>query len=123
MSKNGYDFALKMHETPKVVFTKTLKSAGDWNQTTLTEGNLVGEIKRLKKQRKGGDIVVYGGSTFVSNLIQKGLIDEYHFFINPAIIGKGMPIFKKRTSIQALELVKSTAFECGIVVNVYKPKK
>ena len=29
------------------------------------------------------DVVVYGGSSFVSALIRDGLIDEFQFYINP----------------------------------------
>ena len=49
------DFEKKMHLTPKVVFTKTLTD-NNWAYTQLAKGNLVGEIKKLKKQ-KGKDII------------------------------------------------------------------
>ncbi len=73
---------IKFTGTPKVVFTKTLARSG-WDNTVLAKGNLVDEIADLKK-RDGRDIIAYGGATFVSALIQHGLIDEYHLFVNPA---------------------------------------
>ena len=60
---------------------------------------------------------------FVSALIKHGLIDEFHLFINPAAIGKGMSIFKELDSKQNLKLVNSTSFDCGIVVLKYEPKR
>ena len=111
----------KFTDTHKVVFTKTLE-ASEWDNTVLAKGDLVDEITNLKKQ-DGKDIIAYGGATFVSALIKHGLIDEFHLFINPTAIGKGMTIFKELDSKQNLNLVKSTSFDCGIVVLNYEPKR
>jgi dihydrofolate reductase len=57
-------------------------------------------------------------------LIKAGLIDEFHLFINPAAIGRsGMTIFKDINEIQKFTLVKSTAFDCGIVELHYEPNR
>ena len=106
-------FAKKMIDTPKVVFTKTLKKS-QWANTDIATGDLTDEISNLKSL-KGKDIIVYGGATFDSSLIRAGLIDEFHLFINPVAIGKGMTIFKDLNEIQKFNLVKSVAFDCGIV--------
>lgn len=107
-------------ELPKVVFSRTLDES-KWDNTTLARGDLVDEIARLKKQ-EGGDIIAYGGATFVSNLVKEKLIDEFHFFVNPAAIGKGMSIFNGLDSKQYFDLIQSTSFDCGIVVLQYEPK-
>ena len=117
----SYDFAKKMIETPKVVFTKTLKKS-QWVNTTLATGDLTDEIMRLKSE-KGRDIIVYGGATFDSSLIKAGLIDEFHLFINPVAIGSGMAIFKGINEIQKFTLIKSTPFDCGIVELQYEPRR
>ena len=116
-----YDFAKKMIETPKVVFTKTLKKS-KWVNTTLATGDLTDEIMKLKNEN-GKDIVVYGGATFDSSLIKAGLIDEFHLFIDPAAIGSGMAIFKDINEIQKFNMVKSMPFDCGIVELHYQPKR
>ena len=79
------------------------------------------EVNQLKKQN-GKSIIVYGGASFVSSLIKNNLIDEYHLFINPTAIGKGLTIFNGLKSNLNLKLIKSTAFDCGIVVNQFEPK-
>jgi dihydrofolate reductase len=107
----------KMNHTAKVVFTKTLDRS-EWNNTILAKGDLVDEVTKLKKQ-DGKDIMAYGGATFVSALIKHRLIDEFHLFINPIAIGSGMTIFKDLDRRQNLTLVKSTSFDCGIVVLNY----
>jgi dihydrofolate reductase len=111
----------KFNSTKKVVFTKTLEKS-EWDDTVLAKGDLVEEITKLKKQ-KGKDIIAYGGAAFVSALIKHGLIDEFHLFINPAAIGNGMTIFKGLDGKQDLTLVRSTSFDCGIVVLHYEPKR
>jgi dihydrofolate reductase len=108
----------KYVKTPKVVFTKTLTTS-EWDNTVLAKGDLVEEVNALKNQ-KGGDIIAYGGGQFVAHLIKESLIDELNLFINPTAIGSGMAIFNQRTN---LKLVKSQAYECGIVVNTYQPLK
>ena len=116
-----YAFAKKMIETPKVVFTKTLNKS-KWVNTDIATGDLTDEINKLKRQ-EGKDIIVYGGASFDSSLIKTGLIDEFHLFVNPAAIGNGMTIFKDLNEMQKFTLVKSIAFDCGIVLLHYEPKR
>lgn len=114
-----FSFAKKMCDTPKVVFSKTLKRSG-WDNTELAKGQISEEVNRLKNE-PGKGIIVYGGAGFVSSLIRHDLIDEYHLFINPAIIGHGMSIYKEIEKRMSLKLVKASPFECGIVVLHYEP--
>jgi dihydrofolate reductase len=116
-----HNAGIKFTDTPKVVFSQTLAKS-DWANTALAQGSLVDEITKLKMQA-GQDIIAYGGATFVSALIKYGLIDEFHLFVNPTAIGKGMTIFGDLDRSQNLALVKSTAFDCGIVVLCYQPKR
>jgi dihydrofolate reductase len=111
--------ARKFVETPKIVFTKSLDYS-PWDETVLAKGDLVEEITGLKKQ-DGRDIIAYGGGTFVSSLVKQGLIDEYFLFVNPVVLGQGMPIFEGVAYKQHLALVEAIAFDCGIVVLRYKP--
>lgn len=114
-------FAHKMVETPKIVFSKTLENS-EWENVELAKGEVTQEITQLKEQ-PGQDIIVYGGSSFVSSLIKSGLIDEYHLFMNPVALGKGLPIFSSLEERQNLNLLRSKAFDCGIVLLCYEPKR
>lgn len=116
-----FAFANKMVDTHKVVFSKELENSA-WKNTTYARGNIVEEVTRLKEQ-PGSDIITYGGASFAGSLIKNNLIDEYHLFINPAAIGKGMAIFNKLEGKFPLKLVKATQFECGINVLVYEPNR
>lgn len=112
-----YSFARKMVDIPKVVFSKILKHVNGQN-VRVENGDLSQAVNQLKRA-PGKDIVVYGGATFVSSLIENGLIDELNFFVNPTAIGNGMRVFKDR---RPLTLASSVAYPCGIVVNTYTPK-
>jgi dihydrofolate reductase len=112
-----YEFAQKMVGMPKVVFSRTAKKIEGKN-VRVENGPLVDAVNRLKSQ-SGKDIVVYGGASFVSSLIENRLIDELNIFVNPIAIAKGLRIFSQRT---ALTLVNSVAYSSGIVVSSYKPQ-
>ena len=115
-----HEFGKKMTDTPKVVFTKTLDKS-DWANTELAKGDLSDEVNKLKGQ-EGGDIIVYGGAKFVTSLIKAGLIDEYNLFINPTALGSGLTIFDELEKKLDMTLENSIPFDCGIVVQVYRPK-
>ena len=116
-----YEFAKKMIETPKVVFTKTLNKSR-WINTDIARGDLIEEVSKIKSQN-GRDIIVYGGASFDSCLIKEKLIDEFYLFINPVAIGNGMTIFKDLNEIQKYTLIESKAFECGKVLLRYEAKR
>jgi dihydrofolate reductase len=101
----------------KIVFTKTLEKS-DWENTELAKGNLSEEINKLKNQ-SGKDLLVYGGSSFVSNLVKENLIDEFYLFLNPVALGRGIPIFDSLKEWQQLQLIKSKTFESGILLLHY----
>jgi dihydrofolate reductase len=116
-SSPEYEFAEKMVRLPKVVFSRTVKRIEGKN-VRVENGPLVDSVNRLKSQA-GKDIIVYGGATFVSSLIENRLIDELNLFVNPTAIGNGMRIFSQRTP---LTLLRSVAYSSGIVVDSYTPR-
>lgn len=106
-----------MVDTPKVVFSRSLTEVPGKN-IRVENGELRDAVGRLKRA-PGKDLLVYGGASFVSSLIGAGLIDELNFFVNPVAIGQGMRVFEGESP---LELISSTAYPSGIVVNSYQPR-
>ena len=47
----------------------------------------------------------------MSSLIDEGLLDELHLFVNPTAIGAGMPVFPTRGT-HRLRLVTARPFAC-----------
>ena len=64
-------------DIPKIAFSNTLQ-ASTWDNATVIGGELKSEIEKLKS-KEGKNIMVYGGVSFVSSLIQFDLVDEFHF--------------------------------------------
>src|SRR6478735_460697 len=104
-------FARSITAAKKVVFTKTLEKS-EWENTLLAKGNLVDEVNALKQQ-EGKDLIVYGGATFLSSLIEADLIDEYYLFVNPVALGEGIGMFTKKHKLKA---EFSHTYACGITV-------
>ena len=112
-----YEFARKMVDMPKIVFSRTVKSVK--GQNVRVENRPLAEAVKELKSANGKDIIVYGGATFVGSLIENDLIDELNLFVNPIAIGNGLRIFNGR---KPLKRIASTAYASGIVVNTYQPR-
>ncbi|MGH9949468.1 MAG: dihydrofolate reductase family protein [Pyrinomonadaceae bacterium] len=115
----NYILGKPLTEIPNFVFSNKLKTS-KWDNVTVVKGDIVEEIKKLKR-KKGKDIMVYGGNSFVSSLVQHGLIDEYYLLLNPGASGGGKAILKKLQNDLRLTLVKCKPFKCGTVLLCYKP--
>lgn len=116
-----YLFAKKMIDIPKIVFSRTVEES-KWINSTVANGDLVEEINKLKNS-EGKDIVAYGGADFASSLIKHDLVDEYHLFVNPVAIGKGLTIFGDSEQRTNFRLVKSDVFSTGEVELFYAPRE
>jgi dihydrofolate reductase len=64
---------------------------------------------------------VYGGSVFVTSLIDHNLVDEYHLLVNPVALGGGLTIFAGLADALRLTLMKHKSFSCGTVLLGYEP--
>lgn len=112
--------AEKLNRSAKIVFSKTVTHI-NWTNVRVAN-DIVEEVRELKKE-PGKDIIIYGGAGIVSSFIRENLIDEYHLFINPVIIGKGKTIFNNVKETTNLKLIKTIQSVTGIVVLQYVPQK
>ena len=106
-----------MNKIPKLVFSKTLKTA-DWNNTTLIKENTSAEIRKLKEQ-SGRDMYVFGSANLSETLVNDNLFDEYRIGIAPVILGGGRPLFRQGISPKNLTLVSTQQLINGGVVLKY----
>jgi len=118
--ESWHDVAQRISRARKVVFSSTLDQP-EWRNTDVARGPLAEEIERLKQTSKK-DIIVYGGTSFVTSLIKARLIDEFHLFVNPVAAGQGASIFSGLGASQGLKLRQSIAYDCGIVLLHYELK-
>jgi len=99
----------------KVVLSKTLNpdSYREAN-TTIIGDNIPDRIDKIKQQA-GEDIFLFGSPTATHSLIRQNLIDGYWLFVNPIILGQGIPLFKDIKEKVKLKLVPATRqFACGV---------
>jgi dihydrofolate reductase len=117
--KSDFPTAGPMNDIPKVVFSRTLRSAG-WPESRIASGDTVAEIARLKAE-PGGEIVAHGGVRFARSLIHLGLVDEYRLWVLPAAVGQGEPLFTGLARPLTMRLLSSRAFPSGTQELVYSP--
>ena len=96
----------------KVVLSKTLKPGA--TNTTVISDNLVDRINEIKQQ-PGSEIAVFGSPTATHALMEQNLIDGFWIFLNPIILGKGIPLFTGINDKIKLKLLPTTQrFTSGV---------
>lgn len=96
----------------KVVLSKTMKDAVLPNSTIIGD-NLPSRIHEIK-QKAGKEILLFGSPTATHSLMQLNLIDGYWLFVNPVILGQGIPLFAAIKEKTKLNLVSTRQFTCGV---------
>jgi dihydrofolate reductase len=118
-SRNDPEVAKGMNSLPKVVFSRTLDKPA-WSNTTVKKGDLVDEVKKMKKA-SGDHIAVLGSGSIVSQLAKEGLVDEYQIVVHPVVLGKGRTLFDGLQETLNLKRTKTRAFGNGNVLMCYEP--
>ncbi len=96
----------------KIVLSKTMKDAAFTN-TKIISDNLPDRIQEIKQQA-GEDILLFGSPTATHSLIQQHLIDGYWLFVNPIVLGQGIPLFTGIKDKIKLKLLTTRSFACGV---------
>jgi dihydrofolate reductase len=111
-------FAHQMNSMPKYVASRSLEEPLEWN-ATLLKGDLAESVTALKTQHDR-TVVAVGAGELARDLIDLGLIDEFWFWVSPAIWPTGPRLFDEVGPIR-LELIGSTTFGSGVVRLAYRP--
>jgi dihydrofolate reductase len=119
-TNDDVDIADHMNNTPKYVVSTTLKNTDAWQNSTLINGNIVGEITKLKQQ-PGKNIGVTGSATPVRSLLRDGLLDELRLLVHPIVVGKGKTLFVDGDKQTGLKLTESKIFDNGVLYLTYQP--
>jgi dihydrofolate reductase len=111
MTKAMNKFADTFDSINKIVFSQSLDSAE--GKARIVRTNLEDEILKLKREQ--GKHILIGGVAIPSQLIELGLVDEYHFVVQPVVAGEGRRL-SEGISLQErlqLKLVDSKIFKSG----------
>ena len=118
-TKADYEFALAFDAIKKIiVFSQSLDSP-EGEKTRIVRTSLHDEILKWKQEQ--GKSILTGGVTIPSQLVELGLIDEYHLVVHPIVLGEGRRLFegiRLQEKLQ-LKLVESKVFKAGSVALRY----
>jgi dihydrofolate reductase len=114
------EFAQRINDVDKIVFSKTLHSV-QWNKTRILKGINETSISALK-QKPEKNILLFGSPGIVAELTKQELMDDYYFSIQPMITGNGKRLFETIAldKKQNLKLTGTKIFRSGVVTLFYE---
>jgi dihydrofolate reductase len=112
-TKHDIEHSRWYNSVAKVILSKTMQGS-NLDNTKVISDNIEDEIKKLKAQA-GKKIQIFGSPSACHTLMQYNLIDEYWLFVNPVLLGQGIPLFRNIMDRIDLKLIESKAFESGVV--------
>ena len=110
------EFAEMWQSADKVVYSRTLAAAS--TTRTRIERDFDPEAVRQLKAAAERDLTV-GGPALGAQASTAGLVEEYHLFVWPVVVGGGMPFFPTRVRLQ-LELLGERRLGNGVVYLRYR---
>lgn len=119
-TKHDIEHSNWYNSVEKVIVSRTLQGQ-QLKNTTIISNDLPGQITALK-QRPGKDILIFGSPSTSHALMQETLIDDFWLFVNPVILGQGIPLFKDVKGPVKLTLASSKVFASGVVCMHYERK-
>ena len=117
-SKHDKEHSEWYNKVEKVVVSKTMQEENLPNTNIVSE-NIPAEIIELKKAT-GKNIVMFGSPSVAHALMAENIIDDYWLFVNPILLGKGIPLFKEIKERTKLKFVASDIFSSGVVCLHYE---
>jgi dihydrofolate reductase len=112
------DFAEIWQAADKIVYSKTLETVS--SARTSIERDFEPEAVRQMKAAAERDISV-GGPHLAAQAIKAGLVDEYHLFLTPIVVGGGNQALPSHVRLE-LELLDERRFGNGVVHLHYRTK-
>jgi dihydrofolate reductase len=113
-----HDYAEIWKAADKVVYSTTLESAS--SARTRVERDFAPEAIRRMKATADRDISV-GGPDLAAQAIKAGLVDEWHLFVTPIVVGGGNRCFPDDVR-HKLELVDERRFGNGVAYLHYRTR-
>ena len=112
------DFAGIWQAADKIVYSKTLDTPS--SARTRIERDFDPDAVRRMKASAERDISI-GGADLAAQAIKGGLVDEYHLFLTPIIVGGGHQSLPDNVRLE-LELLDERRFGNGVVHLHYRTK-
>lgn len=108
------------NNTKKYVVSHDEKLSLSWQNSILVTGDVVAQIKELKKA-DGPDLWVHGSGNLIQTLLKEHLIDTMHIWTLPLTLGTGKRLFADGTQAQDFKLIDSKVSPKGVIIATYEP--
>jgi dihydrofolate reductase len=112
------DYAQIWQAADKILYSTTLATVS--SARTRIEREFDPEAVRQLKAGAGRDLSV-GGPDLAAQAIRAGLVDEWHLFLTPIVIGSGNPALPDDVRVN-LELLDERRFAGGVVYLRYRTR-
>jgi len=109
------DFAKIWQAADKIVYSRTLETVS--SARTRIEREFDPEAVHELKASADRDLLI-GGPELAAEAIRAGLVDEYHLFLAPAVVGRGTRVLPDDVRLD-LELLGERRFASGFVYLKY----
>jgi len=92
----------------------------EWKNSILIVGDAADGIAALKEE-DGPELQVHGSGNLIQTLLRHNLVDLYHLWVFPLVVGSGKRLFADGTIPAGLQLVDSQVSTTGVVMGTYEP--
>jgi dihydrofolate reductase len=120
-TKHDIEHSRWYNKVAKIILSKKMRGANLPN-TTIVSDNAASEISKIKQQ-PGKDILIFGSPSAAHSLMTENLIDDYWLFVNPILLGQGIPLFTRIKDRVKLKLAATNTFKSGVVCLHYEMSK
>ena len=107
--------ARNLNGARKYVASRTLKAL-EWEHSELLGEDVVAAVQALKAQ-DGFDLQVIGSAGLVQTLQGADLVDEFHVWTFPVVLGRGKRLFEVEARPQGLRLLSTKTSPSGVVMS------
>ena len=107
-----------LNHVDKFVISTTMHDPA-WENSTVFRGDLLEEVRSLKRQ-PGANVGVTGSISVCHQLIGAELVDEYRLLVYPVVVGRGRRLFGDDNTL-GFTLTDVKRFRSGIALLRYEP--
>jgi len=116
-SKHDIEHSQWYNKVDKLVLSKTMRTK-KVDKVKFISDNVFSEINSFK-QAPGKNVMIFGSPTAAHSLMEYNLIDEYWLFVNPILLGQGIPLFANIKNMINLKPLETRVFTCGVTALHY----
>jgi dihydrofolate reductase len=105
--------AAHLNRSPKYVVTHRDDEL-TWSNTRRLDGDLTDGVKRVKGESEG-NVAVLGSGDLVRQLVSSDLVDGFHLYVHPLVLGSGHTLFPRTDRPLRLRLDEVDRTSTGVV--------